>query len=74
MDKVINSNKIKYIFYVPNNPDSTPNFMPNNSGESILDLFSKYNYKVKYFKDMFSELGIKYSYSVPFFILENDEY
>ena len=72
--KFINSNKIKYIFYVPNNPDSTPNFMPSNSGESILDLFSKYNYKVKYFKDMFSELGIKYSYSVPFFILENDEY
>ena len=71
---LINSNKIKYIFYVPNNPDSTPEFMPTNTGESILNLFNKYNYKVKYFKNMYKELNIKYSYAVPFFILENDKY
>ena len=72
--KLINSNKIKYIFYVPNNPQSTPEFMPSNTGESILDLFNKYNYTVKHFKNMFTELNIKYSYAVPFFILENDKY
>ena len=72
--KLINSNKIKYIFYVPNNPQSTPEFMPSNTGESILDLFNKYNYTVKHFKNMFTELNIKYSYGVPFFILENDKY
>jgi len=72
--KLINSNKIKYIFYVPNNPKSTPEFMPSNIGESILDLFNKYNYTVKHFKNMFTELNIKYSYVVPFFILENDKY
>lgn len=72
--KLINSNKIKYIFYVPNNPQSTPEFMPSNTGESILDLFNKYNYTVKHFKNMFTELNIKYSYVVPFFILENDKY
>ena len=70
----IYSNKIKYIFYVPNNPDSTPDFIPSNTGESILNLFNKYNYTVKYFKNMYSEYNIKYSYSVPFFILENDRY
>jgi putative sugar O-methyltransferase len=70
----INSNKIKYIFYVPNNPNSAPNFMPSNTGESILNLFNKYNYIVKHFKNVFLELNIKYSYSVPFFILENDKY
>ena len=72
--KFIYSNKIKYIFYIPNHPKSTPNFMPSNTGESILNLFNKYNYNVKHFKNMFSELNIKYSYSVPFFILENDKY
>tara|TARA_Y100000816_G_scaffold288138_1_gene272153 strand:+ start:904 stop:1734 length:831 start_codon:yes stop_codon:yes gene_type:complete len=72
--KLINSNKIKYIFYVPNNPQSRPEFMPSNTGESILDLFNKYNYTVKHFKNMFTELNIKYSYAVPFFILENDKY
>lgn len=70
----IHSNKIKYIFYVPNNPDSTPDFIPSNTGESILNLFNKYNYTVKHFKNMYSEYNIKYSYSVPFFILENDRY
>lgn len=40
--KLINSNKIKYIFYVPNNPKITPEFMPSNTGESILNLFNKY--------------------------------
>ena len=72
--KFINLNKIKYIFYVPNNPKSTSNFMPSNTGESILNLFNKYNYIVKHFKNVFSDLNIKYSYSVPFFILENDKY
>ena len=72
--KLINSNKIKYIFYVPNNTESTPEFMPSNTGESILNLFNKYNYTVKHFKNMFTELNIKYSYAVPFFILENDKY
>lgn len=69
--KLIHTNKIKYIFYVPNNPNSTPDYMPSNSGESILEIFKKYNYKVKYYRNMFSELKIQYSYSVPFFILEN---
>tara|TARA_B100001093_G_scaffold477743_1_gene505321 strand:- start:78 stop:947 length:870 start_codon:yes stop_codon:yes gene_type:complete len=73
--KFINSNKIKYIFYVPNNPKSTPEFMPSNTEESILNLFNKYNYTVKYFKNMFSELNIECTVSsVPFFILENDKY
>jgi putative sugar O-methyltransferase len=72
--KFINSNKIKYIFYVPNNPKSTPEFIPSNTGESILNLFNKYNYNVKHFRNMFLELDIKYSYSVPFFILENNKY
>lgn len=70
--KFIDMNEIKYIFYIPNNPDSRPDFMPTNSGESILALFNKYGYHVKFFKNMFSELNIKYSYCVPFFILEND--
>ena len=48
--------------------------MPSNTGESILNLFNKYNYIVKHFKNVFSDLNIKYSYSVPFFILENDKY
>ena len=47
--KFINLNKIKYIFYVPNNPKSIPNFMPSNTSESILNLFNKYNYIVKHF-------------------------
>jgi putative sugar O-methyltransferase len=71
---LINSNKIRYIFYVPNEPTSTSQFMPSNSGESILDLFNKYNYAVKYSKNMYSELNINYSYSVPFFLLENAQY
>lgn len=71
---LINSNKIKYIFYVPNEPKSKPTFMPSNTGESILHLFNKYNYKVIHFKNMFKELNIKYSYMVPFFILENNKY
>ena len=72
--KLIDSNKIKYIFYVPNNPKSTPEFMPSNNGKSILNLFNKYNYKVRHYKNMYKELNIKYSYVVPFFILENDKY
>jgi putative sugar O-methyltransferase len=72
--KLIHSNRIKYVFYVPNNPKSTAEFMPSNTGESILDLFTKYNYTVKYHKNMYSDLNIKYSYSVPFFIFEHDTY
>lgn len=69
--KLIHANNVKYIFYVPNDPNSTPEYMPSNSKDSILEIFHKYNYKVKYYRNMFSELNIQYSYSVPFFLLEN---
>jgi hypothetical protein len=69
--KLLYTNKIKYIFYVPNNPNSTPECMPTNNGDSIYDIYIKYGYKVKNFKNIFNELNIIYSYVVPFFILEN---
>jgi hypothetical protein len=37
--KLIYTNKIKYIFYVPNNPNSNPEYMPDNRGDSILDIY-----------------------------------
>ena len=72
--KLICTNKIKYIFYVPNNPHSNPDYMPDNRGESILDIYTKYGYKIKDFKNMYNILKIKYSYIVPFFILENNNF
>jgi putative sugar O-methyltransferase len=72
--KFIYMKKIKYIFYVPNNPNSTPDYMPTNRGASILEIYCKYGYKVKEFKNVFNDLNIKYSYSVPFFILENNTF
>ena len=70
--KLIHSNNIKYVFYVPNDPNSTPTYIPSNTGESILNLFNKYNYEVKIHKNMFSEIDFQYSYSVPYFIFENN--
>lgn len=70
--KLLYTNKIKYIFYVPNNPNSTSEYMPSNSNDSIYDIYIKYGYKVKDFKNLYNELNIKYSYIVPFFILENN--
>jgi putative sugar O-methyltransferase len=69
--RLLHKNRVKYIFYVPNNPNSTPEFMPNNDNKSILDIYTKYGYKVKDFTNIFNKLDIKYSYAVPFFILEN---
>ena len=48
--RFIHSKEIKYIFYVPNNPESNPENIKTNSGECILKIFTKYGYKVKYFK------------------------
>lgn len=73
--KLINSNKIKYIFFVPNSPDSTPDYiLTNDKSSSILDIFTKYNYKVKHFRNLYTELNIEYSYVAPFFILENENF
>jgi len=72
--RLVDSNKIRYIFYVPNNPYSHPMYIPTNRGESILSIFNKYDYKTIYYRDIYNELDIKYSYSVPFFILENEKY
>lgn len=69
--KLLYTNKVKYIFYVPNNPNSNPEYMPSGNNDSIYDVYIKYGYKVKDFKNLFTELNIKYSYIVPFFILEN---
>jgi len=70
----IYNNKIKYIFYVPNNPNSTPEYIPTNSGESILNIYNKYRYKIIKFKNFYNELNIKYSYVVPFYILKNEDF
>ena len=72
--KLLHTNKIKYIFYVPNNPKSNSEYMPSNNNDSIYDIYIKYGYKVKDFKNLFNELNIKYSYIVPFFILENNSF
>jgi len=71
--RLMDANKVRYIFYVPNNPASHPMYIPTNNGESILSIFNKYDYTVKYYRDIYKELDIKYSYSVPFFILENEK-
>lgn len=70
--KLIHDKKIRYIFFVPNNPQSTDTFLPTNKKESILDIFTKYNYKVIDFSNFYKECNIKYCYGVPFFILENN--
>ena len=70
----IHKKKIKYIFYIPNNPSSNPEYIPTNSGESILSIYKKYGYTVKIFKNMYNELNITYSYVVPFFIFENEQF
>ena len=72
--KIIHTGRIKYILYVPNHPNSNPEYMPTNNGESILNVYKKYGYKVKVFKNLYNDLGIKYSYIVPFFILENSDF
>ncbi len=72
--KFINMKKIKYIFYVPNNPDSTTEFMPTNNGESILELYKKYGYEPICYRNMYKEFAIKYSFAVPFFILVNNNF
>ena len=41
-----------------------------NDGNSILKILNKYNYKLKDYSNIFEELDIEYSYSVPFFIFE----
>jgi hypothetical protein len=68
---LLHKNKVKYIFYVPNDPKSTPEWIPSNTGESILDIYTKYGYKVTQFRNMFQELTIQYTFVVPFFLLEN---
>lgn len=72
--KFIFSKKIKYIFYVPNNPKTTSEYMPTNDGKSILEIFNKYNYNVVYHKNIYDILKINYSYAVPFFILKNYDF
>lgn len=69
--KLISKYKIKYLFYIPNNPESNPNAINTNSGNSILEVLNKYNYTLKHYSNMFEELNISYSYSVPFFIFES---
>jgi hypothetical protein len=69
--KLLHDNNVKYIFYIPNNPNSNPVYMPTNNGYSILDIYNKYGYILKDYKNFFNELDIKYSYICPFFILEN---
>jgi putative sugar O-methyltransferase len=71
---LISKYKIKYLFFVPNNPNSNPKCIDTNSGDSILDLLTKYNYTLKDYSNMFEELNINYSYKVPFFIFENCDY
>ena len=72
--KFIHLKEIKYIFYVPNNPESNPENIKTNSGECILKIFTKYGYKVKYFENLYSQIKLTYSYSVPFFIMENEKF
>nr|QBK89485.1 MAG: hypothetical protein LCMiAC02_05800 [Mimivirus LCMiAC02] len=68
---LVHKHKIKYIFFVPNNPKSNPKFITTNNGDSILKIFNKYNYETICFSNMYNQLNIKYSYCVPFFLLEN---
>ena len=72
--KFIHLKEIKYIFYVPNNPESNPENIKTNSGECILKIFTKYGYKVKYFENLYSQIKLTYSYSVPFFIMDNEKF
>ena len=71
--KLIHDKKIKYVFFVPNNPTSTDTFLPTNKKESILNVFTKYNYEVIDFTNVYKKHNTKYPYAVPFFILENNK-
>lgn len=66
--KLIKNNNVRYLFYVPNNSNI------NNTDTREFKIFNKYNYKIKYSRNMYTELNIKYSYGSPFYILENTDF
>ena len=67
--KLINSNSIRYIFYISNDTEIS------SSGDSVTGIFENYGYKLKLFKNLYKELEIEnYSYSVPFLIFENSNF
>jgi len=71
--KFIYSRKIRYIFYAPNDQESTPFFMPTNNKECISHIFKKYNYRIKIYDHVHKNLNIDHHpYSVPFFLLEQN--
>lgn len=68
--KSLHKYKVKYIYFVPNNPRSNKINIPANDGKNLVPIFNKYNYKIIKYENTFEKLKIKYSYSVPYFIFE----